>query len=133
MLAELSQDTEIDVCDWALFNLSCCTADDPELHETLWKLTQSKLPVMRGQALLSLARRRVAGTESALIAELSRSDGEMEFNHISEAVELLASPAFLPVLQSLTDRNFPKETFAHQYIRRMLHCCLKSGKNSKRT
>ena len=133
VLAELSQDTEIDVCDWALFNLSSWTTDYPELHETLWKLTQSKLPVMRGQALLSLARRHVAGTESALIAELSRSDGEMEFNYISEAVELLASPAFLPILQSLTDRNFPKGTFAHQYIRRMLHCCLKPGKISKRT
>ena len=79
-----------EMCIRDSFNLSCCTTDYPELHETLWKLTQSKLPVMRGQALLSLARRHVAGTENALIAELSRSDGEMEFNYISEAVELLA-------------------------------------------
>lgn len=96
-LIRLSTDPDLDTRDWAMFGLGSQTdVDTPEIRDALALGLSDSVPVVRGEALVGLARRHDGRVLEALTRELERED----FVVLAlEAAELLADRSLLPQLE----------------------------------
>lgn len=101
-LIELSADTDEVVRDWATFGLGSQVDDDtPAIREALFRRTTDSDSVVRGEALVGLARRHDERVVQPLIRELTREEQTDRWDLPIEAAEELADQRLLPTLLRL--------------------------------
>lgn len=101
-LVALTADPSARVRDWATFGLgSLNDADTPAIRDALIRRTADGDEVVRGEALVGLARRGDDRVVDLLIGELTRDTESDGYDFVIEAAEEIASPRMLPALTRL--------------------------------
>lgn len=95
-LIELTHDPEQEVRDWATFGIgSMIDVDTPEIRAALWERVTDEDDVVRGEALVGLAKRGDRRIVAPLLAELTSDSVD---SLMVDAAELIADPALYPAL-----------------------------------
>jgi HEAT repeat protein len=97
-LAELSQDTQTKVRDWATFALGTSSYDDHIVRAALLARLSDEDDETRGEAFVGLAKRKDARVLPAIAKELTRSDVG---NLAIEAAARYPNASMLPALETL--------------------------------
>jgi HEAT repeat protein len=101
-LIEMSRDQDYLVRDWATFGLGTqIDADTHEIREALFVRVFDEDEVIRGEALVGLARRKDQRIIEPLIKELSRYPAAEHWSYSLDAAEEIADARLLPVLTRL--------------------------------
>ncbi len=96
-LIELSNDSDRDVRDWATFNLGTqCEVDTPELRKALKDRLTDEDSIIRGEAMVGMAKRKDKGIKDFILKELESEEiGILTL----EAATLIADKKFLASLR----------------------------------
>ena len=99
---QLSADEDPEVRDWATFALgSLSEVDSEEIREALYARSEDEDEIVRGEALVGLARRQDDRALGLVRRELANKIGD---NLVLDAAELLADPTLIPLLRA--QRNY---------------------------
>jgi HEAT repeat protein len=117
-LIELSRDQDELVRDWATFGLgSQIETDTAPIREALFARLSDADEIVRGEALVGLARRRDERAIEPLIQELQRYPAEKIGDFAIEAAEEMADARLLPILTRL------KQSSGSEKFDEAIRCC----------